>query len=72
MNQAERTVIASRITGGLRLRNINLQSEPLATSPLDLVIDRELQERWLSAEPESEDLWITLERLNLAKRDPSP
>lgn len=68
MNQAERTVIASLITSGLRLRNINLQSEPLATSPLDLVIDRELQERWLSAEPKSEDLWITLERLNLAKR----
>lgn len=50
LDEAERAVIRHRTSAGVRLRNRTLLSQPLGSSPFDLIVDREVQAAWLEAE----------------------
>jgi len=52
--EAERAVIRHRTSAGVRLRNLTLLSQPLGSSPFDLIVDREVQAAWLEVEATNE------------------
>ena len=68
LNAAERGWIAAKKAAGIKLRNLNLVSQPLGSSPFDMVVDREKQADWLTATPELVELWFSDERVALAQR----
>lgn len=68
LDSAERAVIARRVQEGVRLRNLTLLSQPLGSSPLDLVIDKQVQAEWLTADMESGEIQLGQLRPLLARR----
>lgn len=67
LDQAERAWIAAQVTK-FTLRNLTLLSQPLGSSPFDLVVDREKQADWLTATPESVEVEVNDQRVALAQR----
>lgn len=52
LNASELEMVRARQAAGKLLRNINLLSQPIGPSALDLTVDTEVQAAWLSAEVE--------------------
>ena len=68
LDAAERSLIQQRVDSGKVLRNLTLLSQPTGASALDLVVDRQVQAAWLSADADSDDIDLDPHRLHLAER----
>lgn len=68
LDQAERAVIRQRVSAGICLRNLTLLAQPFGPSPLDLVVDREVQAAWLAADAQDEPVEIDEQRTRVAQR----
>ena len=68
LDASERTVIGQRTSAGVYLRNLTLLAQPLGSSALDLLVDREVQAAWLRANADDEPIGIDEPRTLIAER----
>lgn len=68
LDSAEFEEIQRRRESGIHLRNKTLLSQPLGDSPLDVLVDQQVQAKWLNISPEDEDDVQIGSRGRLAKR----
>ena len=68
LDQMERAVVAERQSRGAVLRNLLLLSQPLGPSRLDMVIDKQAQAEWLTADADYDGLTMPPQRSELARR----
>ncbi len=68
LDDAERSLVQQRVDAGFALRNKTLLSQPTGSSPLDLVVDQEVQAAWLSTDEDADDIHMGDQRLQLARR----
>lgn len=67
LNESEASTIRDRLSLGKHLRNKTLLAQPLGASPLDAVIDQQVQLEWLSADVDDSEI-VFGDRAAVARR----
>lgn len=68
LSDVERRMINQLVAEGTRLRNLTLLSQPLGSSAFDLIVDKEYQAGWITAEAPDDSIVIAETRAPIAKR----
>lgn len=68
LDRMERAVVSAREADGVLLRNLLLLSQPLGSSRLDVLIDKQAQAEWLTADEDYTGLHVDPQRIALARR----
>ena len=68
LDRMERAVVSAREADGVLLRNLLLLSQPLGSSRLDVLIDKQAQAEWLTADEDYTGLRVDPQRIALARR----